>query len=297
MIWFGQDVPTIKGKNIRLPITIIHTKAREIRDKLEDAIGELAKHDESLLDDDKIFYPDEILYYLLKIFRSCVQTEIEIQESGEEDPEPATIKKLESDVKVLNEIILEIGKDIGINPETKRVNTGPLSGLVNGVTSIIKQSGIKGPNGEDIGDKLENIDSGNIGKIIDGFFTNKELTQSIGTAVNRISTVTSTGSPDNISEHLGEIFKDVGPTLINTVTSMMDMAPPPGVTDTRTSEEKEREKARITNSLSTIVTAAGDIAESMNTAAIGSEAELANTTAAAAQLKAQGKEESTTTQA
>lgn len=271
IVWFGNDVEKVRRSNIKLPISAVYKKALKMQ-KIIDKAEELRQLKESIkikgseknedeedeeLENPAQFYPDEIMYYLLCIFLSCIRIK-----NLEEDKE---------DIPILEDIILSIGKDIGIIPENvgKRQQNSSgvgdsLGGLFGGIKEIMRRADVKGPDGKCIADTMpENLDGDGIASAITGFFSNDKVTKQIGESMNKMSETVRNTDPNNISESLGTVFKEVGPSIVEGISTMInDMPPPPGVTDKRTDLEREQEKKRMQESLGGIVNAGSQLASS-----------------------------------
>lgn len=282
-IQLGDHDPKLRKLNIILPISKIYDKAEDLKLKHEDAAerkklermaAELSsekaegkkeeKEEEEEEDEEEIeFLTDKILYYTLCVFRNC----LDLEEIVFNDVDLLEGIEVEEDLKVLEETIEIIGKGIGIDGrETK--NTGPLSGLVDGITGFLRGSNITGPDGKPIGDQLNGIDSKAISNAMSGFFNNKDLTDKITSRITSLNESAAIDKPEDMTSVLSDMFRDVGPQLASTVVGMMDVKPPPGVTDTRTTEEKQVEKERMEKSISSMMSTAGDIAKSIDPKAL-----------------------------
>ena len=277
-IWLGDHDAKLRRLNIILPISNIYDKAEELKAKQEKEkesrrftrmAEELSSNQSEIThegsdDEGEIeLLTDKILYYTLCIFRNC----LDLGEVIFNDINLLASIDIEEDLKILEEIIEIIGKGIGIDGREVK-NTGPLSGLVDGITGFLRGSNITGPDGKPIGDQLQGIDSKAISDAMSGFFNNKDLTDKISSRISTMNNAAAIDKPEDMTTVLSDMFKEVGPQLAGAVVGMMDTKPPPGVTDTRTPQQKQEEKEKMEKSISSMMSTAGDIAKSIDAKAL-----------------------------
>lgn len=275
-IQLGDHDPKLRKLNMILPISAIYDKAEILKIKYEEAkeskrlqkmAAELSSDkgkeeevsDGNSEEDEIEFLTDKILYYSLCIFRNCLDLR-EVVFNGFNLLQDIDI---EEDSNILDEAIEIIGKGIGITGH-ETPNNGPLSGLANGITGFLRNSNINGPDGKPIADQLQNIDSNAINSAMSGLFGNKELTEKIISRLTNLNGSAAIDKPEDMTSAMSDMLKDLSPDLANTVVNMIDRKPPPGVTDTRTDEQKRVEKENMQKSISSMMSTAGDIAKSID---------------------------------
>lgn len=221
-IWFGENNPTLKKKNIKICIYVFFIKGHEIKSKLD---VELKEHER--MEKDAYFYADELLYFLLKCFKQCIVG-----------------TKYEQDADRLQDAITQISDEMGMQEDVPRKKTagfdtflGPMMGTLGGIAD---SAGIKLPDGTPISKMLENIDGAKIQEAIMGFVKNPEMMEKIGSAVGSLGinasqgTQGTPGQPPDFSGMVAGLAQGFG--------QMMSAGPPSAVGgDNMTEEEKAQQ--------------------------------------------------------
>jgi len=221
-IWYGFDIPRIKRKNLRLPISSVYTKAYEMRAVIDKKItGDDPDLDAELMAQVEYIFPVEFQYYLVKIIYEAIP---------KDDP----------DYKVLGQIVEELHEESGL----KESETGPrfkslgrIANLVgNAVTSAVRKSGMIGPESPDT------INTEGMGEIIANTLESVNWDDSLGSAMSDPSSVRNPTT----------LMSKIAPALKDTLTTVMKatVKPPDGV---QVSEESQRQAEEQIESMSKIL--------------------------------------------
>ena len=259
-VWYGIDVPKVKRMGIKLPISSVFVKAETLRLKAEtemDRINsrkELGHVDESekIENDerrcnDAIFYSDEIIYYLLKIFQYTIV----------DDPD------YEDDVPVLKKNIDKFAKILGIdeNSSKRREGGGALGNIFKVVGNLAKASGIKGPNGENFGDAMNNVNDSQVNNVLQGFFTDPKIQSAVTNTLSGMNELANKDGPQDVGSMISNIFTSMNPVINEKISSMTKENPPDGVNDSRSQEQREMDAKKLQDSFGQMGKAVSGIAE------------------------------------
>lgn len=254
-VWYGHDVREVKPKNIKLPISPIYCKAVTIRSDLK-AQEDLAKYSRALADvtttqepqptdNYAYYYADEIIYYLLKILKSSIAN-----------------TKHKSDVAELDIIISNLGKSLGIESETVRQRQGGgFDTVIKTIFDMASQYGLTPPEGTNPTTPIGNIQGDEFASAIQSLLGNDKLKESLSTALAGMNA--SGSGPTSIGDAISNLVKTVGPALTDAVGTMA-AAPPPGVVDDRTPEQKAVDVQRVRESVANVGQAVEGITKSID---------------------------------
>lgn len=239
IIWFGENIPKVKKANIKLPISAVFNKAVQLREQFENQLRKKKRNDKTDENEDYQFYPDEILYYLMRIFRRAIEG-----------------TKYSDDIPDIDEIIKELHQAAAIDSkEPASDRPKQRDRIIEAVTNAVKKAGPKDENGNSLIEGVDNVDTNQVTDLLVNLFNNKDVTDRVSTAVTNVSK--GKDSQANTGEVLSEVFKEITPVIINNMSTMMPV--PPGVTDTRTPEQLQKDNDKVKKTLGTIATAVGEL--------------------------------------
>lgn len=213
-VWYGFDVPRIKRKNLRLPISSVYAKAHEMRAVVEKKLtGNDPDLDAELMSQVEYIFPIEFQYYLTKIIHLAM---------ADDDP----------DYRVLGQIVHELHEESGL----KQSESGPrfkgMSRIVDAVGKAIRKTGLMGDNMPN-----ENVDAEGVGEIIANTLDSVNWDESIGDAVAK--------SGGDAAKNPATLVSKIAPALKETLVTVMKAAskPPDGVEVSADSQRQADEQA------------------------------------------------------
>lgn len=241
VVWYGEDIPQIKRNTIKLPVSIVYTKAVSLREEIDNSRVVIEKGQEEELCD-AYFYADEMIYFMFMIFKECI---IELQ-----DPSYKT------DLDILTKACRVFASNLAIEDESKdRKKKG--GGFKPFITKMMKLFG-----GTELGDEIgvtdENFDEDKISDMADSLFSDDKINKTIGTAIKGLKSG-KLNKKGGLTETLKEVASALGPAF----GDMMETQPPEGVHDNRTEEEKAKDKKKREEEMSRVTGAFSALGETL----------------------------------
>lgn len=211
-IWYGEELPNVKRKNIRIPISGCYNMAMSMKDNIDDQLTGDAEKDAKMMGTDEYLLGTEMLYYLM------VSIRMSIKDAG--------------DRTKIDVIIKNLAKEAGLG-ESHGKNIGKgLSGVVSKITNAVKSCGLTGPDGS----QIDEPPSEKIGDMIETILDNKSFTQSLSGVLSDANKSIQSKKDISLSEMTAEIFGKMGPVLKESAAMMM--TPPDGVNVTPESQRQ-----------------------------------------------------------
>jgi hypothetical protein len=211
VLWYGEDIPKVRCKNYKIMLSVIYRNAELLRS------AELNKLErDEVPDSDSYYYADEIIYYLLKIFKRCI--------------EGSTFKK---DIPELEGLIDDFAEDIGVEDDSyakARANAKPPSmGGLQSMISNIFQSANAGD-----GKDAPNID---INELLDSVISDEKIKTQLQESISEVTKPDSEADPTVIMQKMLSSFAPMIQGLMNG-----NVPVPPGVTDNTVTEIADTEQ-------------------------------------------------------
>lgn len=208
IFWYGEDIPEVKKDNYKLLVAACYNKAVSLKNTHESKLTGNSDLDMNMLDDDMMFYPAELTYYTLKVFKCFIED-----------------SKWKDDIPSIEEYMSEIANDIGlVDKEDKSPNSGT-DAVGKFIESFTRATGA-GQSGIPEG-APEQINS-----MVDKIFGNKDLQASMRDIFADLNSGKVTlDDPSNIGNVITGMFQKIGPQMEN-ITA--ELKPPEGVSDNNT---------------------------------------------------------------
>lgn len=175
MFWFGVEKDEIKKKNVKIILYVFYGLACDINQVLELKLTPKEKAESK-----EYMFCEELLYYTLKCYRHAI-----------------TGSKYESDQSKLDEIIMDIESNLGIEDGVKKQlpqqsGTGAaaapgfqafMGNMIGGLANMADNMGVKLPDGRSISDLTREIKFDDIQKSLATTLSNPDLINNITSAV------------------------------------------------------------------------------------------------------------------
>jgi hypothetical protein len=224
-VWFGSKED--KKQNIKLMISSVFNKAIERKEEIIKTFPE-----EKYLEMDAYYRADELIYYTLKMFRQAVIG-----------------TQYECDGVALDEIILNIGVDIGIkDPNEQRkpqTQGGFMDSIFNGIGTFADNAGIKLPDGRSASEALKSFDMSQLGGVITTVLGNPDMMKNLGTQLGSNTGAPGQAAPEGSTPGMPDMSAVIG-TLTKGMAQAISSMPPAGVAvDERTDEQKQEAAAAL----------------------------------------------------
>jgi len=206
LFWYGSDIPEVKKDGFKLLVSACYNKALEIKESHIAKLTGNPEIDRVMIDDDMMFYPSELTYYTLSVFKEFLID-----------------SEWNDDIKDIDDYMNNIAQEIGIVKDEPRKEGFNMAGLMENLTNAAKSNGMNVPG------NMPN----DLNEMMGKFFGNQEIQTSMTEAMAELkSGNVSLDNPASIGTMFSNIFDKLSPHMNN---MMGDPAnPPEGVTDNNT---------------------------------------------------------------